>query len=323
MQKSEFLYLILHILEQAYKGCPFAVYRIGKVVSLLKKDFIVLSICLVIIISSVYFFQQNQIAKESITYFPIDPSVSFPTAVTKLELGKKRYDEYSVEWETKSIVNKKAYLRQNMGLLYANGRLINTMGAWKQNTMELTEHKTVVERDSRLFQAVAFHYAEIHDENDRIFSSQKLSSNHLYVINSKFDQTPLGFITPRTGEERQWKNTLDEETEDVIEYQLNAAVKHYSIPLEEYPNRILLTELAAYNDKPIPGFTQAQTANIIGQLTEGLYKNYFLGITKEDGTITKAVGSTVPVILFGKDHLLVVFTTGDNQPVILRQQISS
>ncbi|MEI2403786.1 hypothetical protein V8V80_12905 [Niallia taxi] len=299
------------------------VYPMGKVVFILKKDYIVLTISLVIIISSVYFFQQNQIAKESITYFPIDTSVSFPTAATNLELGKQRYDEYSVLWETKSNVNKKAYLRQNMGLLYANGRLLNTMGAWKQNTMELTEDKTVVERESRLFQAIAFHYAEIHDENDRIFSSQKLSSNHMYVVNSKFDKGAFSFSTPQSEAQKEWKGLLDKETEDVINYHVKDALKHFSVNSEDYPNKILLTDLAAYNDKPFPGFTQAQTATIIGQLTEGLYKNYFLGITKDDGTVTKPIGSTIPVILLAKDHLLVVFTTADNEPVILRQQISA
>ncbi|MEM5598719.1 hypothetical protein AAHB53_24820 [Niallia circulans] len=55
----------------------------------MKKDFIRLSLSLIILISIFYIFQQKQIAKESITYFPIDPTVTFPKANTTLTFSKK------------------------------------------------------------------------------------------------------------------------------------------------------------------------------------------------------------------------------------------
>ncbi|MFT8319282.1 MAG: hypothetical protein ABF649_00080 [Bacillus sp. (in: firmicutes)] len=287
----------------------------------MKRDFLLLSFSLALIISIFYIFQQNQIAKESITYFPIDPNVSFPKAETSITLAKQKNDAYSIQWETTSNLNKVAYLRQNMSLLYANGKLVSTMGEWKQNTMELTEQKTLVEKESRLFQSISFHYAEIHDVNDRIFSSQKITDAFLYVINSRFDSTAKAFKIPQTMEEKQWKRVLDSETKHYVDYYFNESFKKNGLSLDQYPIHLLLTDLSTYHHTPFKGFTKEKTAQIIGQLTEGLYKNYFLGIRKQDGTITDPIGSTIPSILINKDHLLILFTTKDGESIILRQQI--
>ncbi len=282
-----------------------------------------LSFCLLIIISIFYIFQQKQIAKESITYFPIDPTVSFPIAETSITLEKQKNDNYSILWETTSNLNKRAYLRQHMSLLYANGKLVSTMGEWKQHTMLLTERKSVVEKESRLFKTISFHYAEIHDDSDRIFSSQKITDDFLYVINSRFDNKAKAFKTPQSREEKEWKKTLDSETNHYITYYFNKGVKENRLLLNQYPIRLLLTDLSKYDNLPFKGFTKEKTAQIIGQLTEGLYKNYFLGIRKKDGTIVDPIGSTIPSILINKDHLLVEFTTKDGESVILRQRITN
>ncbi|WP_312092197.1 hypothetical protein [Niallia sp.] len=289
----------------------------------MKKDFIRLSISLIILIAIFYIFQQKQIAKESITYFPIDPTVTFPKANTTLTFSKKRFDEYSILWESNSSINKRAYLRQDMSFLYANGKLISTMGEWKQNTLELSEEKTVVERESNYLQAITFHYAEIHDTSERIFSSQKISADNLYVINSKFENTPLSFHIPNNLVEKDWATTLDKQTRDYIEYSYRQVLKKFHISEEQYDTKLLLTELTQYNDSPLPSFSKEQSAKIIGQLTEGLYKNYFLGIIKEDGTIADPIGSSIPVLLVNNNHLLVLFTTKDGEPIVLRQQIST
>lgn len=289
----------------------------------MKKDFVRLSISLIILIAIFYIFQQKQIAKESITYFPIDPTVSFPKANTSLTFSKKRFDEYSILWQSNSSINKQAYLRQDMSLLYANGKLKSTMGEWKQNTLELSEEKTVVERESNLLQAITFHYAEIHDTNARIFSSQKISADNLYVVNSKFENTPLSFHTPNNLVEKDWATTMDKEALDYVDYSFRQGLKKFHISANQYDTKLLLTELPKYNDTPLPLFSKEQSAKIIGQLTEGLYKNYFLGIIKEDGTIVDPIGSSVPVLLINENHLLVLFTTEDGEPIVLRQQIST
>ncbi|WP_400242379.1 hypothetical protein AB3U99_15615 [Niallia sp. JL1B1071] len=289
----------------------------------MKKDFIRLSISLIILVAIFYIFQQKQIAKESITYFPIDPTVTFPKANTTLTFNKKRFDEYSILWESNSSINKQAYLRQDMSLLYANGKLISTMGEWRQNTLELSEEKTVVERESNYLQAITFHYAEIHDTNERIFSSQKISADNLYVINSKFESTPLSFHTPNNLVEKDWATTLDKQALDYIDYSYRQVLKKFHISAEQYDTKLLLTELTKFNDSPLPSFSKEQSAKILGQLTEGLYKNYFLGIMKEDGTIADPIGSSIPVILINDNHLLILFTTKDGEPIVLRQQIST
>ncbi|WP_445490430.1 hypothetical protein [Niallia sp. 03133] len=302
---------------------PVRLFTKKTVVDNMKRDFIFLSLILASIISIFYIFQQNQIAKESITYFPIDPTVSFPKAETFIALEKQKDDHYNIQWETNSSLNKRAYLRQNIGFLYANGRLISTMGDWKQNTLELTERKKVVEKESRLFQAISFHYAEIHDANDRIFSSQKITDNFLYVINSRFDHKATAFKTPQSTKEYEWKKVLDSETKNYTTYYVNENIKKNNLSLKHYPIQIPLTELSNYQDVPFRGFTKEKTAQIIGQLTEGLYKNYFLGIRKEDGAIVDPIGSSMPFILINKDHLLVLFTTQDGESILLRQQIPS
>lgn len=288
-----------------------------------KKDYLRLGTYLILLLVIFYIFQQKQIAKESITYFPIDYSVSFPKAETKIVLENQKNNQYSVLFETSSHINKQAYLRQNMSLLYANGKLVSSMGGWKQNVMELSETKTVVEKESSLFEAISFHYAEIHDDNDNIFSSQKISHDQLYVINSKYDQNPIAFKTPEDSPEIEWKKVLDTQINNTQNFYYHEALKKYNINEKEYFLILGLTDLKDYNDTPFPNYTKEQSDKIIGQLTEGLYKNYFLGILKNDGTMVDPIGSTIPIILIGSDHLLVLFTTADGDAIMLRQQISN
>lgn len=289
----------------------------------MRKDFLRLSLALIILIFIFYIFQQKEIAKESITYFPIDPSVTFPKASTSLEYNKKRFDEYSIFWKTQSSINKQAYLRQDMSFLFANGKLISTMGEWKQNKMELAEEKSIIESKSSLFQAVSFHFAEVHDSNGSIFSSQRISGDTLFVVNSTYDDKPFVFHTPKSNVEEEWKQELISETDDYIEFAYKSVLNKFGISLEDYHTRILLSDLTQFNDSPINLFSQEQTAEIIGQLTEGLYKNYFLGITKIDGSTISPIGSSMPVILIANNHLLVLFITESKEPVVLRQQISN
>ena len=49
-----------------------------------------------------------------------------------------------VEWKLESILDRKAYLRQDVGLLYSNGRLVAKQGNWKQNTPSLIQERQVV-----------------------------------------------------------------------------------------------------------------------------------------------------------------------------------
>lgn len=81
---------------------------------------------------------------------------------------------------------------------------------------------------------------------------------------------------------------------------------HYQVPRDKY-TAVALTELADYKDKPFPGTSEADSERIKGQLWEGLYKNYVLGIS--DTKSSHPIQSYIPLILFDKDgkHLLVLY----------------
>ncbi|MDE3839594.1 hypothetical protein C0966_09520 [Bacillus methanolicus] len=281
-----------------------------------------LFITIFVIATSTFLLNRGQPVKESITFFPIDPNVVFLNAFTKLNLlDEKKPDQYSVDWKIGSTLEREAYLRQDIGFLYANGRLKGKMGKWKQNTAHLSQQQTIYDKDSSHLEAVSFHHAEIHYDNKQIFSAQTMSADHLYVIHSSF--SPLqSFRTPETKEETEWKTTIDKMTNQGLDSSWTNAIENFSIRRDQYI-MIPLTNLIDYNNRPLPGFTKHESERILGNLWEGLYKNYFLGIKKRDGTVVEPEDSIVPLILLAKNksHLLTVTETRDGEPIMLRQQI--
>ena len=265
-----------------------------------------LLIIFIISIASVIFYQsRSPKVQESITFFPIDPNVTFKNAVTSLQLT----DTNTVLWKIDSTLDRKAYLRQDAGLLFSNGRLIGKLGEWKQQTPSLSQTKKLTVDENSLLQAITFHHAEIHDRRGQISSAQALSSTQLYV---------------KTKTQAQWKQQLNEQTERMLQYSWNKGVRHFSIHLNHYQ----AFPLQLFNERVksgLPGYTKKETERIVGELWEGLYKNYFLGIKKADGSMTSPIGSTLPLILLAKDktHLLVLTETADKEPILLRQMIEA
>ncbi len=259
----------------------------------------------------------NPKVQESITYFPIEPSVTFKSTNTTLSLANKK----SISWKINSTLDRKAYLRQDAGLLFLNGRLIGKLGEWRQNTASLSQEKLLPSQTGWL-QAVTFHHAELHQGNE-IFSSQAMSEAELYVI-AQPPGTVLSFSSPRTDQERIWKQRLDEQTERMLYYSWNRGIRHFSIPISEYQAYPLpLFDTRA--KKVLPGLSKAASDKITGQLWEGIYKNYLLGIKKQDSTTVPPEGSTIPLILLAKNHthLLVLTETKDGSPILLRQMIGA
>ncbi|MGG5255057.1 hypothetical protein ACQYAD_16620 [Neobacillus sp. SM06] len=259
--------------------------------------------------------------QETITYFPIDPTVSFQSASTSLSQFiplKKR--TYSYVWQTKSTLDRNAYLRQDVGLLFSNGRLIGKLGKWKTNTEQIIQQKKMVGSESALLQALTFHYAEIHHNEAEIFSAQTMTSAATYVVNSPFESL---FTFQQAGNEAEskWKNILDDKTSEVLQSSWKKGLRTFSIQLNHY-NAYPLTQL--YTRETLPGFSKEETERVVGNLWEGLYKNYFLGIKKADGTIVPPDGSTIPLILIAKDRtkLLVLTETEKGEPILLRQMIA-
>lgn len=265
----------------------------------------------------------NNAAKteESFTYFPPDRDASFQSAVTSLALTGDTNNGYTILWNASSVLDRKAYLRQDISLLYVNGRLKEKIGMeWKQKEEKIQLEKKVPEQNSAYFQAISFHHAEIHS-NDKITSTQKMTHDELYVLHSKF--TPLhSFRQPIGKEEKEWKYVIDQMIEKRLKHSLLKAEKTYNINQKHYAI-FPLTDMYQFEDSSLPGFSERETKKILGRLWEGIYKNYFLGIQKMDGTTADPSGSTIPLILIAKDqsHLFVISELKNGETMILRQQI--
>jgi hypothetical protein len=283
----------------------------------LKKIHFLLAISFLIIIATVFYEIKYPKVQESITFFPIDPTVAFKKAETSLS----HLENTTLKWTIESTLDRKAYLRQDIGLLFSNGRLVGRLGDWKQNTDSLKQEKIINVDKSSLFQAISFHHAELHEKGDRIFSSQVMSNKYLYAIPTTSRNLDT-FRIPSTEKDQYWKKTLDAGTERMLQYTWNKGLRHFSIPLSKY-KVFPLTEIDLKESVAFTGFSKKETERIIGSLWEGLYKNYLLGIKKADGMTVNPIGSTIPLILLANDktHLLVLMETANGEPIFLRQKI--
>lgn len=287
------------------------------------KKILVIFIIFISFIGAVLSLKENK-TQESIIYFPIDPKVSFQTAYTSLKLlNKPQNNQYTLKWDISSSLDKEAYLRQDVGLLFSNGKLVDGVGKWIENSKGLKQEKNIFSQGSAYFQGLTFHHAELHEKGDKIFSAQAMSGDQLYVIHTPF--TPLSsFRTANSIAEKEWKERLDQKTSTLLENSWEKGIKKYSINLNQY-HAYPLTQFYLGTNHVVPGFSQEKSKMILGRLWEGLYKNYFLGIKKADGTMESPIGSTLPLILLSKDktHLLVLIETAKGDSIILRQKIES
>ncbi len=267
-----------------------------------------------------YYHLANK-AEESFTYFPPDPTARYNSGYTTLTVNQKSPDgPYEVSWKSQSSLDQKAFYRQDVALLYEGGRLKGKMGEWKQNVSDIFQESTLFFKDSQLLQAVSFHFSEIH-RDEKIGSAQKLSSDYLYIIDSQFSPFE-SFRHPENEEQEKWKNTIDQVVRNRLENSWQNTSKQYNINLGQY-DAFPLNQIAQFDDRPLPGFSLLETKRIIGQLWEGLYKNYYLGIKKPDSSQEDALDSIMPLILLAKDrtHLLVLTETKSGESIVLRQQI--
>ncbi|WP_406686772.1 hypothetical protein [Rossellomorea vietnamensis] len=261
--------------------------------------------------------------RESIIFFPINENVSYETATTILMLQpEKKNDHYEVNWKLTSKLDTPAYLRQDVGFLFMNGRLKGLMNEWEQDTDQIVEESTIKGKDSSILQAVSFHYSEIHESDTEFTSAQKMSEDALYVIDSNF--SPLNaFRQPGNSVETEWKNILDKVTSQQLEYLWEKAITSMGIKADEY-TPIPLTSLPMYDGRPLEGFSRQEWDRLIGNLWEGLYKNYYLGIKKEDGSVVESIDSAIPLLLVKKDkkEVLVLLVDQNGDASLLRQLIS-
>lgn len=286
------------------------------------KKFLFLSISVFAIAISAIMIQLQIVntSEETITFFPLDNTVKYKSSNTTLTLEKeKSNNRHKVDWKVNSSLDREAYLRQDMAMLFVNGLLKGKMAKWEQDTADLTQEEVVSTGESARYDAVTFHYSELHRDEDKITSAQRMSDDILYVIDSTF--SPLrSFRIAKSNEEKEWKKVLDQTLRNRLTKSLQQAERAYRFESSDYIVTPLET-IRKYEEQPINGFTQKETAIILGKLWEGLYKNYYLGIKKSDGTVVDPIDSTMPLILISrnKSHLLVVTQTNTGESVILKQ----
>ncbi|QGH34929.1 hypothetical protein GI584_13150 [Gracilibacillus salitolerans] len=275
--------------------------------------------CLLMMLAVILLLLSQRTAEETIKYFPPDSSISFSAVGTNLNLLKETgNDQYMVKWIATSSLDKEIYLRQDVSLLYMDGRLKGMKGLWKESEKDIDLEVVFEESDSSHFQAISFHHGEIHYPNDEIKSIHQMSDDHLYVIDSP--HTALeSFREPNSHMQLEWKETIDKTTSQQLQFAWKEWIDAANIEINDY-DLYPLTSIIQLQEKPINGLTQEQTDRIIGQLWEGLYKNYILPIANQSETNNQIM----PLILINKnnDHLIVLFNNEANQLETLYQQLS-
>lgn len=278
-------------------------------------------ICLIVIS---FLLKNNEQVQESMIYFPLDQTVSFNLANSSLNLIKNNQkDKYEIVWTVNSSLSEDAYLRQDISMLFVNGRLYDTINEWKRRSKEIAVQKKFTLTDTALLDVISFHHGELHGTNAPITSAQYYSAAKMYVIDSKYE--PIhSFSIPKTASDEEWVQILTNkltksETKHLQTVQANLKINlndYYIVPLTDFDNfQKILTD----------NVTITKANQIIGQLWEGLYKNYFLNIKKADGTTISPIGSTIPLLLLNKtiDNLIVSFETGDGDFQYLYQNLAN
>ncbi|AGT32785.1 hypothetical protein M493_12695 [Geobacillus genomosp. 3] len=269
--------------------------------------------------ASLFSWWERHRTVETIKFFPLDHEAAFIEANTTLvPKAKKGRERYALRWSAASTLNRSAYLRQDVSLLFADGRLVDVLSKWETDVDVIRMGKTVMAHDSRFFQAITFHHGELH-KGESITSSQTMSSTYLYVIDSPYYPF-TSFRRPKTDAEREWQRVLNKAANEFLRHKADELLAYFSLSKDDY-YALYLPELVAYTEQPLPGLSTAKTQTIIGRLWEGLYKSYILGIKKEDGSILPPAGSTMPLILIQKDYrrIFILLEAKNGEKVMLIQ----
>lgn len=201
-------------------------------------------------------------------------------------------------------------------MLYDRGKLKGIRSKWLENTDLITFQEEIYGQENSLFQTISFHHGEIHYDDDDIKSVQIMSDDHLYVVKNSKSHTS-NFKSPKL----KWEVAEKEQLDLMIKKQLlshwDMLIRHFNVNTDHY--RIVpLNELVKYSDEQIPSLTKEQTEKIIGQLWEGLYKNYIIPITS---TKLDNFNNYMPLVLFAKDntHLIVLFEINGLKEKLIQQ----
>ncbi|SES83708.1 hypothetical protein SAMN05216389_102400 [Oceanobacillus limi] len=269
----------------------------------MKQPFIILILFALVTSFGIYYVVNNN-AQQVITYFPLDENASFEEAVTKLDFIKQDNSTSTIDWTSLSKSDPKLYLRQDVSLLFANGMLKGIRTKWLQNETDIKLEQKMKNKGDTLWQSISFHHGEVHGPEDLIKSIQKMTYDQLYVYDSNIDGLHAFHKPSNQSEQLEMKMLHNQRNQNTLKY-WQSLMHHFSIESDNY-HLIPLTELYQYQSKNFPKLSRARTDKIIGQLWEGLYKNYIIPIT--DSKEMKS-SSYMPIILLDKQntHLYVLF----------------
>ncbi|WNF37773.1 hypothetical protein RJD24_04775 [Bacillaceae bacterium IKA-2] len=278
----------------------------------MKRKIIVIIVFISLIISTLLYFSSDLTIQQTIGNFPIDENNQFSEVTTTLQLiDLNDDDEYTLEWKTTSETTDKIDLSHDIALLFEDGRLIEMMSLAKEKNTLLTQKLKIFGEDSGHFEAITFHYRQKYYPNDIIKSLQSVSHDQLYVLDSPLSPIET-FKKPRTSIEIDGKKILDTIIQQNLQYSWQELIDYFHIDSNNY-HLVPLTSLVKFNEKSLPSLTAEETKELLGTTWSALYKHYFLGIEKQDGTIVSAIGSSVPLVLFNKSysHIAIIFISKD------------
>ncbi|RXI99456.1 hypothetical protein DS745_14635 [Anaerobacillus alkaliphilus] len=265
-----------------------------------------------------YYSTLHKPFQATIANFPIDNNKKFKSVQTSLKLIEQNdEDEYTIEWKTSSEITEKMYISHDISLLFEDGRLKETLSQAKENSNKLTQKLKVDGEDSGHFEAITFHYSELHYPNDITKSVQSMSYDQIYILDSPL--SPLEYFKrPNSPSEEEGQRILDTIIKQNLQYTWEELTNYFQVDSSKYYS-IPLTSLYKYNDLSLPELPVSQTNEILRQTWGTLYQDYFSGLEKHDGTIASPLGSSVPLILYHKSysHLLIIFSSRDGEKYII------
>jgi len=268
-----------------------------------KRHFIVIVSLLLLLLVALFFYPKK--STPAITFFPLDKEDKFQHATNLLKLHQKdKSDAYSISWKSSSESHERLYLRQDVSVLYKDGKLIGVKSIWKEDAKKIDLSDSFEFKKDHFFQAVFLHYGEKHYPENRIKSLQQMSYSELFIIGRKEKGFTM-FEQPKNNHDSPGKMELKQETNENLLHHWHKLTSHFNIDLAQY-EVVPLTELHQFEEKALLSFTEEQTDEIVAKLWEGLYKNYVIPIANKK---SETEDSHVPLILFGKyEHdILVLF----------------
>lgn len=250
----------------------------------------------------------------TITFFPIDYNEGFESTQTNLDLNE---DKNTISWRSFSKSKDPLYLRQDISLLYANGQLKGVLNKWDENTNVIQLNRNILMQKDSFLQAISYHHGEIHHNSEQINSIHRMSTDYLYVVKSPHS-TFTSFKKSNESFDVTWKQLLDDVSEQRLQKKWSEWINHHNIKKNNY-TVLPLYELHQLNKNNLPQLDESQTDKVIGQLWEGLYKNYVIPIMENNNN--NFPKSFMPIVLFDKKntHLLVLFNIDDENKILLQK----